>query len=155
MLFVAAIADGLAFAGLANAFDVGITRLTPLQMLLRAGVNATVGVILFELVVGASSAASGAHDLRRPPALLQRRLALVLAALLVAAIGIATIFSATHNSRFAGLYLKQVYALGLGLLALIVAASLDYRRLADRAPALFLLALGVLGACSCSGREHT
>ena len=50
VLFVAAIADGLAFAGLANAFDVGITRLTPLQMLLRAGVNATVGVILFELV---------------------------------------------------------------------------------------------------------
>jgi rod shape determining protein RodA len=70
--------------------------------------------------------------------------ALVLAALLVTAIGVATIYSATHNSRFSGLYVKQMYAVGLGLLGMVVAASLDYRRLADRAPVLFLLALGVL-----------
>ena len=72
--------------------------------------------------------------------------ALVLAALLVTAIGIATIFSATHNSRFSGLYMKQMYAVGLGLVGLVIAAAVDYRRLADRAPLLFLLALGVLGA---------
>ena len=50
VLFLAALADTLVFAALASAFDVGVTRLTPLDMLLRAGVNATAGVVLFELV---------------------------------------------------------------------------------------------------------
>jgi rod shape determining protein RodA len=72
--------------------------------------------------------------------------ALVLAALLVTAVGVATIFSATHNSRFSGLYVRQMYAVGLGLVGLVIAAAVDYRRLADRAPLLFLLALFVLGA---------
>lgn len=72
--------------------------------------------------------------------------ALVLATLLIAAIGVATIFSATHNSRFSGLYIRQLYAVGLGLLGLVVATAIDYRRLADRSALLFLLALAVLGA---------
>jgi rod shape determining protein RodA len=63
------------------------------------------------------------------------------ATLLLAAIGVATILSATHGSRFSGLYLKQVYAIGLGLVALVVSLALDYRRLADRALPLYLLGL--------------
>ena len=55
------------------------------------------------------------------------------AALLLAAIGVAMIASATHNGRFAGLYMKQLYALGLGLVALLLSLTVDYRRLADRA----------------------
>jgi hypothetical protein len=50
VLFLAALADGLVFSGIASAFDVGVTRLSPLQMLVRAGVNATAGMLLFELV---------------------------------------------------------------------------------------------------------
>jgi rod shape-determining protein MreD len=50
VLLLAALADGLVFGALASAFDVGITRLSPLAMLARAGVNATVGVLAFELV---------------------------------------------------------------------------------------------------------
>ena len=50
VLFLAALADGLVFSAIASAFDVGVTRLTPLEMLLRAGVNATAGVLLFGLV---------------------------------------------------------------------------------------------------------
>jgi rod shape-determining protein MreD len=50
VVFLAALADGLVFSALASAFDVGITRLSPLAMLARAGVNATVGVLAFELV---------------------------------------------------------------------------------------------------------
>jgi rod shape-determining protein MreD len=50
VLFLAALADGLVFGGLASAFDVGITRLSPLAMLARAAVNATVGALAFELV---------------------------------------------------------------------------------------------------------
>lgn len=50
VLFLAALADGLVFGALASAFEIGVTRLSPLAMLARAGVNATVGVLLFELV---------------------------------------------------------------------------------------------------------
>jgi rod shape-determining protein MreD len=50
VLFLAALADGLVFGGLASAFDVAVTRLSPLAMLVRAGVNALAGMLLFELV---------------------------------------------------------------------------------------------------------
>lgn len=50
VLFLAALADGLVFSAIASAFDVGVTRLTPLEMLVRAGVNATAGALLFGLV---------------------------------------------------------------------------------------------------------
>ena len=50
VLFLAALADGLVFGGIASAFDVGVTRFSPLEMLVRAGVNATAGAVLFELV---------------------------------------------------------------------------------------------------------
>jgi rod shape determining protein RodA len=71
---------------------------------------------------------------------------LLLAVGIITAIGVATIMSATHNSRFSGIYLKQVYAVCLGVVGLVIAASVDYRRLADRAPLLFLLALAVLAS---------
>jgi len=52
---------------------------------------------------------------------------------LLAGIGIATIASATPSGRLSGLYLKQAYALGIGLLAMVATLMVDYRRLADRA----------------------
>ena len=66
------------------------------------------------------------------------------AALGLAAIGVATIQSATHGGSNAGLYLKQVALLGIGLVGLVVALTVDYRRLADRAPLLYLAAVGAL-----------
>jgi rod shape determining protein RodA len=59
--------------------------------------------------------------------------ALVLSALLLAAIGVFTIYSATHSGRSADLYLKQLYLIGLGLVGMLLALLVDYRRLADRA----------------------
>jgi rod shape determining protein RodA len=59
--------------------------------------------------------------------------ALLLSALLLAAIGVFTIHSATHSGRNAPLYLKQLYLLGLAVGALLLALLVDYRRLADRA----------------------
>jgi rod shape-determining protein MreD len=50
VLLLAALADGLVFGALASAFDVGVTRLSPLTMLVRAFVIAGVGVLAFELV---------------------------------------------------------------------------------------------------------
>jgi rod shape determining protein RodA len=59
--------------------------------------------------------------------------ALLLSALLIAAIGVFTIHSATHSGKNADLYLKQLYLIGLGMVALLFALLVDYRRLADRA----------------------
>jgi rod shape determining protein RodA len=66
--------------------------------------------------------------------------------LLLAAIGLAMIASATHTGMLAGLPRRQGYAVMLGLVGLVITASLDYRRLADRAVVLYALGLLVLVA---------
>jgi len=66
--------------------------------------------------------------------------------LLIAGIGVATILSATHQSRFSGIYVKQLYALALGLLAMLVLVSLDYRRLVDRSHLLYVPTVAALAA---------
>lgn len=68
------------------------------------------------------------------------------AVLLLLGVGVAMIVSATHSGRHSDLYLRQLFAIGVGLAALTVAVSLDYRRLADRSPLLYLVALAALAA---------
>jgi len=72
--------------------------------------------------------------------------ALSLALVLLAACGVATIYSATHSGRHAELYLKQLYALGLGVVALLIVLTVDYRRLADRGLIFYLMAVAALAA---------
>jgi rod shape determining protein RodA len=69
---------------------------------------------------------------------------LLTAVLLLAAVGIATIHSATFGGAGAGLFLKQAYLVGVGLLVLVVSLFVDYRRVADRAFLLYLATAGVL-----------
>jgi len=70
---------------------------------------------------------------------------MVTATIFLAAIGVAMILSATSQSpRLAGLYLKQLYLIGLGLLGLVLSLFVDYRRVADRAPLLYMGALAAL-----------
>jgi rod shape determining protein RodA len=71
---------------------------------------------------------------------------LLLASLLVAGIGVATIMSATHSTRYSGIYVKQLYALALGLVALLIASGIDYRRLVDRAHLLYIPTVAALAA---------
>jgi rod shape determining protein RodA len=65
------------------------------------------------------------------------------AVLLLLGIGVATILSAT-SGRNSGLEVKQVYWILIGLVALLVCVSVDYRRLVDHAPLLYLASIGVL-----------
>ncbi len=61
------------------------------------------------------------------------------AGIALALVGAAMVYSATHSGQNAGLYLKQLALVGLGTLALVVTATIDYRRLADRAMLLYAL----------------
>ncbi|HET7294172.1 MAG TPA: rod shape-determining protein RodA [Vicinamibacteria bacterium] len=60
------------------------------------------------------------------------------ASLLLCAIGVAMIHSATFSGTNSALYLKQAAVVGLALVAMLTALALDYRRLADRAMLLYL-----------------
>jgi rod shape determining protein RodA len=71
---------------------------------------------------------------------------LLMACLLVAGIGVATIVSATYTTRLSGIYVKQLWGLGLGLVGLLVVAGIDYRRLVDRAHLLYVPMVCALGA---------
>jgi rod shape determining protein RodA len=60
-------------------------------------------------------------------------------AIALALVGVAMVYSATHSGRSAELYLKQLGLIGVGVVALVVTATIDYRRLADRAMLLYVL----------------
>jgi len=69
---------------------------------------------------------------------------LLAAVLLLTGIGVATILSATFTVPNSSFEVKQLYAVGLGIVGMLVCISIDYRRLVDRAALLYLFALGVL-----------
>ena len=67
------------------------------------------------------------------------------AALVLAGIGVAMIQSATMNTSSTSLFWKQLALLGLGLMVLLATLTIDYRRLADRAPVLYAASVLALG----------
>jgi rod shape determining protein RodA len=66
------------------------------------------------------------------------------ATLALALVGVAMVSSATHSGRSPDLYLKQLALVGVGTLGLVAAATVDYRRLADRAVLLYVLSVVAL-----------
>jgi rod shape determining protein RodA len=69
---------------------------------------------------------------------------LVVTTLLLAAVGVATIRSATFAGPSWALYLKQASLVCIGLLVLLATLVVDYHRLADRAVLLYVATAGVL-----------
>ncbi len=69
---------------------------------------------------------------------------LVGATLALTAIGVAMVYSATQSGRTPDLYLKQLALVGVGCLGLVVAATVDYRRLADRSMLLYAISVVAL-----------
>ena len=73
--------------------------------------------------------------------------ALLAAVLILTGIGVATILSAQPGAlsgRSSGLEVKQLYAIALGIVGMLLCIFIDYRRLVDRAAILYFLTLGVL-----------
>ena len=65
-------------------------------------------------------------------------------ALALAGVGILEIYSATHSGRFAGMAMRQLAWVGLGLVVMAILSRVDYHAVLDQAPTLYLLALGGL-----------
>ncbi len=60
------------------------------------------------------------------------------------AIGVMQIYSTTGGGSGSHLYITQLYAIALGLVALVVCLSVDYRRLADGSHVIYLAVLALL-----------
>jgi rod shape determining protein RodA len=67
---------------------------------------------------------------------------LISAVLAICAIGLAMIYSATGGAG--RVYWTQVYALGLGLVAMAICVTVDYRSLADKSHWIYLAMMGLL-----------
>lgn len=64
--------------------------------------------------------------------------------LLIATLGVIEIYSATHNTRFAGMHMRQVLWISIGLALMLAATLLDYHTLLDQAPALYVGTVALL-----------
>jgi rod shape determining protein RodA len=60
------------------------------------------------------------------------------------AIGVAMIYATTHTGANAGLWVKQLYAIGVGVVAFAVCLTIDYRRLADNSIAFYVVIVALL-----------
>jgi rod shape determining protein RodA len=78
---------------------------------------------------------------------------LLAAASALVLISVMTLATLNVGRAGGGVALRQALWFGVGLLALVVVASLDYRRLVGAAPALYLLGLGTLALVFAVGRS--
>jgi rod shape determining protein RodA len=82
-------------------------------------------------------------------------LSILLPALLLCGVGVAMVYSATHaNPVTVHLYLKQLFWIGLGVIGLVLAASMNYQVLLDRYTyPLYGLLLALLAVLLAVGQE--
>ena len=73
-------------------------------------------------------------------------------AVLLAIVGVAEVYSTTAHSTLASEYRKQFEWVALGVLAALAVSQVDYRRVVEHAPVLYLASLAALGAVLALGR---
>lgn len=71
---------------------------------------------------------------------------LLIISLAISGLGVLQIYSATHETRWANAWWKQLIWIAAGVVVMWVISSLDYHNLLDRLPLLFLLSLATLVA---------
>lgn len=79
---------------------------------------------------------------------------LLLFVLLIAALGIMEIYSATLNTKFAGVHVKQIYWILAGLLVLFLVSLINYHALLDKVHWLYLASVVSLVAVALFGRKY-
>ena len=71
----------------------------------------------------------------------------------ICGLGVLEIYSATHVSHLAGMHIKQLWWIAIGLVLMLVLSRIDYHTILDQAPALFLIGIAALLAVLAMG--HT
>jgi rod shape determining protein RodA len=74
--------------------------------------------------------------------------------LMIAALGVMEIYSATLNTKFAGVHVKQVYWVLAGLAVLFVVSLINYHALLEKVHWLYLASVVALVAVSLFGRKY-
>jgi rod shape determining protein RodA len=74
----------------------------------------------------------------------------------ICGMGIIEIYSATHNAHMPGtpLYIKQLLWLGLGAVCMLIISRVDYHRILEQAPILYLVGLIALVAVLAAGQTR-
>ena len=71
----------------------------------------------------------------------------------ICSLGVLEIYSATHNSHLAGMHWRQVWWILLGVVGMLVLSRIDYHKILDQAPVLYLVGVAALVAVLAVG--HT
>jgi rod shape determining protein RodA len=62
----------------------------------------------------------------------------------ICGVGVLEIWSATHASHLSGMHYHQIYWILLGAVCMLVLSRVDYHRIMDQAPVLYLIAIAAL-----------
>lgn len=73
--------------------------------------------------------------------------------LLISALGLMEIYSATHRTRFAGAYERQIYWILAGLVLMFVMTLIDYHSLLEQVPLVYLVSVALLVVVLVVGRK--
>jgi rod shape determining protein RodA len=72
----------------------------------------------------------------------------------ICALGVLEIYSATHGSALAGMHMKQLRWIGVGVVLMIILSRLDYHLILDQAPILYLIGVAALAAVLLVGQRR-
>src|ERR1700692_819000 len=78
---------------------------------------------------------------------------LLATAFAICGVGVLEIWSATHASHLAGMHTRQIEWVGLGFVLMLLLSRVDYHRIMEQAPLLYLIAIVALIAVLAMG--HT
>ncbi len=62
----------------------------------------------------------------------------------ICGVGVMEIYSATHNGHLAGMHVRQIWWILLGVVCMLVISRIDYHAILDQAPLLYLVGISAL-----------
>ena len=74
--------------------------------------------------------------------------------LLICALGVVEIYSATLNTKFMGVHIKQVYWILGGVTLMFVVSFLNYQALLERVPLMYVISIASLVAVELFGKKY-
>ena len=80
---------------------------------------------------------------------------LLVLVLLICALGVVEIYSATLSTKFVGVHLKQMYWILGGVALMFIVSVLNYQALLERVPLIYLISIGSLLAVALFGHKSS